>query len=123
MRRGVKIAIGLLLFCGGSYLAYLIFGHVQERVLLWLHPFSDKALATSDQLVLGLMGMGSGGLMGTGLGRGHPELTYFAESDFIFPSFAEELGLVGAFALLLLYALLVERGLRTAAGALPWLGV
>ena len=111
------IAIGLLLFCGGSYLAYLMFGHVQERVLLWLHPFSDKALATSDQLVLGLTGMGSGGLMGTGLGRGHPELTYFAESDFIFPSFAEELGLVGAFALLLLYALLVERGLRTAVGA------
>ncbi|HET7303049.1 MAG TPA: FtsW/RodA/SpoVE family cell cycle protein [Segeticoccus sp.] len=111
------IAIGMLLFVGGCYVAYLLFGHVQERVLLWLHPFSHQALQTSDQLVLGLMGMGNGGLLGTGLGQGHPELTYFAESDFIFPSFAEELGLVGAFALLVLFALLVERGLRTAVGA------
>ena len=68
----------MVLFCGGAYLAYLMFGHVQQRVLLWLHPFSERALETSDQLVKGLMGMASGGLFGTGLGRGHPELTYFA---------------------------------------------
>ncbi|HEY5248586.1 MAG TPA: FtsW/RodA/SpoVE family cell cycle protein [Dermatophilaceae bacterium] len=105
-----------LLFCAGSYLAYLLFGHVQARVLLWLHPFSDQALAISDQLVKGLMGMAKGGLLGSGLGRGHPEFTYFPESDFIIPSFGEELGLIGVFALLLLYVLLVERGLRTALG-------
>ncbi len=110
------VAIGLALFCAGSYVAYLLFGHVQARVLLWLHPFSPQALQISDQLVKGLMGMGSGGLVGTGLGRGHPELTYFAESDFIVPSFGEELGLVGLFALLMLYVLMVERGLRTALG-------
>ena len=110
------IAIGMVLFCGGAYLAYLMFGHVQQRVLLWLHPFSQKALETSDQLVKGLMGMASGGLFGTGLGRGHPELTYFPESDFIIPSFGEEIGLVGVFALLVLYALIIERGLRTALG-------
>ena len=110
------IAIGLVLFCGGAYLAYLLFGHVQQRVLLWLHPFSERALETSDQLVKGLMGMASGGLFGTGLGRGHPELTYFPESDFIIPSFGEEIGLIGLFALLLLYVLLVERGLRTSLG-------
>jgi cell division protein FtsW (lipid II flippase) len=110
------IAIGMVLFCGGAYLAYLLFGHVQQRVLLWLHPFSERALETSDQLVKGLMGMASGGLFGTGLGRGHPELTYFPESDFIIPSFGEEIGLVGVFALLVLYALIIERGLRTALG-------
>ena len=110
------IAIGMVLFCGGAYLAYLLFGHVQQRVLLWLHPFSQRALETSDQLVKGLMGMASGGLFGTGLGRGHPELTYFPESDFIIPSFGEEIGLVGVFALLVLYALIIERGLRTALG-------
>ena len=110
------IAIGMVLFCGGAYLAYLMFGHVQQRVLLWLHPFSERALETSDQLVKGLMGMASGGLFGTGLGRGHPELTYFPESDFIIPSFGEEIGLVGVFALLVLYALMIERGLRTALG-------
>ena len=62
------------------------------------------------------MGMAAGGLLGTGLGRGRPDLTYFAESDFIIPSFGEEIGLFGLFALLMLYVLLVERGMRTALG-------
>jgi cell division protein FtsW (lipid II flippase) len=110
------IAIGLVLFIAGSYMAYLLFGHVQQRVLLWLHPFSQKALEVSDQLVRGLFGMANGGLLGTGLGRGRPDLTYYAESDFIVPSFAEELGLFGVFALILLYLVFVERGMRTALG-------
>ncbi len=110
------IAIGMTLFVAGAYVAYLIFGHVQIRVLLWLHTFSPEALAASDQLAKGLMGMAAGGMVGTGLGRGRPDLTYFAESDFIIPSFGEEIGMVGLFALLVLYALLVERGLRTSLG-------
>ncbi|HET7280066.1 MAG TPA: FtsW/RodA/SpoVE family cell cycle protein [Dermatophilaceae bacterium] len=110
------IAIGMGLFMVGAYTAYLLFGHVQVRVLLWLHTFSPAALNVSDQLARGLMGMASGGLLGTGLGRGRPDLTYFAESDFIVPSFGEEIGLIGLFALLMLYLLLVERGLRTALG-------
>ena len=110
------IALGLILAAGGAYLAYLSFGHVQTRVLLWLDTFSPEAVAASDQLAKGLMGMASGGLLGTGLGRGRPDITYFAESDFIFSSFGEELGLMGLFAILVLYGLLVERGLRTAIG-------
>lgn len=106
------IAIGLSLFCGGAYLAFLLFGHVQERVNLWLDPFTGP----SDQIAKGLMGMAAGGLLGTGLGRGRPYLTPFAQSDFIIPSFGEELGLVGLVAILMLYVLLVERGLRTALG-------
>jgi cell division protein FtsW (lipid II flippase) len=110
------IAIGLILFCAGSYGAYLFSAHVQVRVLLWLDPFSAKALAASDQLAKGLMGMAKGGLLGSGLGQGHPEFTYFPESDFIVASFGEELGLMGLFALLMLYLILIERGLRTALG-------
>jgi cell division protein FtsW (lipid II flippase) len=110
------IGIGLLLFVAGAYVAYLLFGHVQQRVLLWLHPFSQKAIEVSDQLGRGLFGMANGGLLGTGLGRGRPDLTYYAESDFIVPSFAEEIGLFGVFALLLLYLVFVERGMRTALG-------
>ncbi len=110
------IAIGLGLFGAGAYVAYLIFGHVQTRVLLWLHTFSPEALDTSDQLAKGLMGMAAGGMFGTGLGRGRPDLTYLAESDFIIPSFGEELGMIGLFSILVLYALLVERGLRTSLG-------
>lgn len=60
--------------------------------------------------------MASGGLLGTGLGAGRPDIVPFAESDFIYASIGEELGLTGLFALLLLYALLVQRGLRTAIG-------
>src|SRR3954464_7135046 len=110
------IAIGLALFAGGCYLAYLLFAHVQTRVLLWLHPFSQRGLEHSDQIVRGLYGMANGGLLGTGLGRGRPDLNYYAESDLIVPSFGEELGLIGLFALLLLYLVFVERGLRTALG-------
>ena len=110
------IAIGLSLFCAGAYIAFLIFSHVQTRVQLWLDPFSPDSLAVSDQLAKGLMGMAAGGLLGTGLGRGRPYLTPFADSDYIIPSFGEELGLVGLVALLMLYVLLVERGLRTALG-------
>jgi cell division protein FtsW (lipid II flippase) len=110
------IVIGLSLFCAGAYVAFLVFGHVQTRVLLWLDTFSPEALAQSDQLAKGLMGMASGGMFGTGLGRGRPDLTYFAESDFIIPSFGEEIGLIGLFAVLVLYALLVQRGLRTSLG-------
>ncbi|MEO7421756.1 MAG: FtsW/RodA/SpoVE family cell cycle protein, partial [Ornithinibacter sp.] len=107
---------GLALFCAGAYTAYLIFGHVQTRVLLWTDTFSPEALKASDQLAKGLMGMAAGGLFGTGLGNGRPDITYFAESDFIIPSFGEELGLIGLFAILVLYALLVQRGLRTSLG-------
>lgn len=103
------IVIGLGLFLAGTYVAYLLFAHFQERVSLWLDPFQP---GLSDQIAKGLMGMAAGGMFGTGLGQGHPELTYFANSDFIIPSFGEELGLVGLCAILVLYGLIVERGLR-----------
>ena len=110
------IAIGLSLFAAGTYVAYLLFPHVQRRVQLWLDPFSPESIKQSDQLAKGLMGMASGGLFGTGLGQGRPWMTSFADSDFILPSLGEELGLFGVFAILVLYALVVERGLRTALG-------
>jgi len=110
------IAIGLVLFAAGAYLAYRIFDHVQQRVELWLDPFSQASLEQSDQLAKGIMGMASGGLFGTGLGQGRPWLVAFSNSDFIFASFGEELGLFGVAALLALYAVFVERGLRTSLG-------
>ena len=62
----------------------------------------------------GLYGMGNGGLLGKGLGGGQPYWTPLVQSDFIFTAFGEELGLTGVMALLLLYGLFVQRGLRTA---------
>jgi cell division protein FtsW (lipid II flippase) len=110
------IAIGLLLFAAAVAFALSAFAHFQKRVDLWLDPFSPDNLERSNQLANGLWGMAAGGLTGTGLGAGRPWLTPFAESDYIFASLAEELGLVGSVAILMLYLLFVQRGVRTALG-------
>ena len=110
------IAIGLLLFGAAVAFALSAFAHFQKRVDLWLDPFSPENLERSNQLANGLWGMAAGGLTGTGLGAGRPWLTPFAESDYIFASLAEELGLIGSVGILLLYLLFVERGVRTALG-------
>lgn len=106
------IAIGLGLFFSGCYLAYLLFPNFQNRVTLWLDPFAP---GLSDQVARSLMGLAFGGLTGTGLGRGYPTFNYAeANSDFIMSSFGEELGLVGLTAMIMLYVIIVERGLRIA---------
>ncbi|RKT79694.1 cell elongation-specific peptidoglycan biosynthesis regulator RodA [Terracoccus luteus] len=110
------IAIGLLLFAAAVAFALSTFAHFQRRVDLWLEPFTQANLDQSNQLANGLWGMAAGGLTGTGLGAGRPWLTSFAESDFIFTSLGEELGLVGSIAILLLYLVFCERGIRTALG-------
>jgi len=110
------IAIGLLLFGLAVAFALSAFTHFQKRVELWLDPFSPDNLERSNQLANGLWGMASGGLTGTGLGAGRPWLTSFAESDFIFSSLGEELGLFGSVGIIVLYLIFCERGIRTALG-------
>ncbi|SNT61725.1 cell division protein FtsW, lipid II flippase [Streptosporangium subroseum] len=114
------VLIGILLFVGGAIMAGLLFSHVQDRFTVYLNP-EDPALfdkiGGSAQLMQGLFSMANGGILGTGLGQGHPELIPLAFSDFIFPATGEELGLTGLMALLMIYALLVQRGLRTAIAA------
>jgi cell division protein FtsW (lipid II flippase) len=110
------IVIGLLLFSGGALGAWASFSHVQTRVEIWLRPFDPHVVTSSYQLLQSMYGMASGGLLGTGLGEGRPDIVPFAESDFILSGIGEELGLTGVFAVLMLYALLVARGLRTAIG-------
>jgi cell division protein FtsW (lipid II flippase) len=110
------IIIGLGLFMGGAFAAWTLFSHVQARAAMWIHPFHKDTVDSAFQLIQGLYGLASGGLLGTGLGEGRPELVPYSASDFIYATIGEELGLTGLFALLLLYALLVERGLRTAIG-------
>jgi cell division protein FtsW (lipid II flippase) len=106
------VVIGFLLFIAGSAAAYELFGHVRERVDIWLHPWS-QAQGSAYQLVQGLFGLANGGITGTGLGLGRPDLVPYAKTDFIVATLGEELGLAGLMAVLVAYGLIVERGLRT----------
>jgi cell division protein FtsW (lipid II flippase) len=110
------VVVGLLLFAGGAYLAYQLFGTVQTRVSVWLHPFTPTPGDAQYQLQQSLFGLGTGGVFGTGLGAGHPELVPLPATDFIVSSFGEETGLFGLTALLLLYAVFVGRGVAAGLG-------
>jgi cell division protein FtsW (lipid II flippase) len=109
------VVVGLVLFAGGAYVAYQLFGTVQTRVAVWLHVFSpDYAQTTGYQLRQSLFGLGTGGVFGTGLGGGHPELVPLPATDFIISSFGEETGLFGLAGLLVIYAIFVSRGFAAA---------
>nr|MBA3803357.1 FtsW/RodA/SpoVE family cell cycle protein [Acidimicrobiia bacterium] len=89
------------------------FGHVQQRVDIWLNPWADP-LDDGYQIVQALYGLSDGGILGTGLGVGSPNTVPEAQNDFIFASIGEELGLVGAATVLIAYLMLVGGGLRVA---------
>ncbi len=105
------LIIGLILFCGGAFAAYETFAHVRERITIWLHPF-QYASGNGYQIVQARFGLGTGGLFGTGLGLGQPQMVPFANSDFITSTIGEELGMFGLVAVLALYAIIVMRGFR-----------
>ncbi|MDG4822236.1 FtsW/RodA/SpoVE family cell cycle protein [Asanoa sp. WMMD1127] len=112
------LIIGLLLFFGGAYSAYLLgasvggpFANFYDRAEIWLDPFSDP-YERGYQLVQSLLGLGSGGLFGAGPGGGQPTKIPEVHNDFIFAGIGEEIGLFGLSALLIVYLLIVQRGLR-----------
>jgi cell division protein FtsW (lipid II flippase) len=109
------IVLGLALFLGGAFAASRVLGYVGSRFDAWLDSFNQTIYdqqGGSYQLVQGLFGLANGGLVGTGLGQGRPDIVPLAESDYIIASLGEELGLVGLFAILALYLLFVSRGFR-----------
>jgi len=107
---------GLLLFMAGAYVAWTQFGHVQTRVDAWLKPWDDP-LGGGYQVIEAQFGLASGGITGTGPGRGFPQRVPAAETDFIFSTIGEELGLLGATAVLMAFVLMIGAGLRAALGA------
>ena len=124
---------GIGLFLAGGFVAYEKIAHVHERVTIWLHPWTSTKVfcpstgglalrqdCESYQLVKSLYSIANGGFGGTGLGKGtftttdgHPLIPY-VNSDFIYSALAQELGLVGAAALLLVFMLFVARGMKIA---------
>ncbi|MER7758831.1 FtsW/RodA/SpoVE family cell cycle protein [Streptomyces sp. NPDC097619] len=119
------IVTGLLMAAVGAFAVGSTEPHVKGRVAAWLNPMAiflppeqRPPGIVSEQSAQALFSFGTGGITGTGLGQGHPELIGFAaRSDFILTTVGEELGLAGVMAVLMIYALLVQRGLRMALGA------
>lgn len=105
--------VGLILFAVGSVVAWSQFVHVQQRVDAWLDPWADPK-GDGFQIIESLFALAHGGLAGTGPGLGNPERVPLIETDFIFAAIGEELGLVGATAILIAFVLMVGAGLRVA---------
>jgi len=109
------LLLGFIMFVAGAFAASKLVGHVGQRFDIWLHPFSGQNPSHhAYQLVQGLYGMASGGLLGKGLGGGQPYITPLVQSDLVITAFGEELGLAGVMAILLIYGLIVQRGFRAA---------
>jgi cell division protein FtsW (lipid II flippase) len=113
--RAFYAGIGVAMLVTGGLVASRVLDYVSRRFDTWLNPFAPEnydAAGGSYQIVQGIFGMSNGSVFGSGLGGGVPQLVPLAESDFIISSLAEELGLIGFFAILALYFLLVARGLK-----------
>ncbi len=105
------LVLGSILFIVGSVGAYFAFNHVRVRVQVWLDPFAYQS-EQGYQIVQSLFGLSSGGLLGSGWGQGHPLFVPYAKSDFIISALGEELGYTGLAAIIMLYAVVVTRGMR-----------
>jgi cell division protein FtsW (lipid II flippase) len=131
--RALFVAVGFALFAGGATVLYNAISHVQDRVVIWLHPWTDDRVfcaingkleyrqdCASYQLVKSLYSIANGGFGGTGIGEGTfmsvdgTQLIPYLRTDFIFSAIAQELGLVGSAALLLVFMVFVVRGMRVA---------
>jgi len=115
------VIIGLILFVLGSALMATLFATIRTRVDIWLDPFSDP-LGAGYQVVQALHAFARGGLLGVGLGAGLPEIggrppIPAVHTDFPLAALGEELGLLGVVAILGLFLVVVERGMRIGAAA------
>jgi cell division protein FtsW (lipid II flippase) len=115
-RRGAYVVGALILLALGALIAYHLFGHVQVRVDTWLDPWVDRQ-GTGYQIIQSQYAFGSGGIAGSGLGLGSPNLIPNASTDFVFAAIGEELGLVGTLGVLSAFLLLVGSAYRIAVDA------
>ncbi|MGI9952340.1 FtsW/RodA/SpoVE family cell cycle protein [Moorellaceae bacterium AZ2] len=105
--------LGGLLFLGGSLVTYSLFPHLRVRVAVWLNPWADPQGA-GYQVIQSLFSLGSGGLVGTGMGLGYSQIIPHVATDFIFATMGEEMGLLGSAGIAILYLLFGYRGFRAA---------
>ena len=129
--RVLYVLAGLVLFVGGAAALYNALDRVQQRVTVWLHPWTDDRVycsingqlelrqnCDSYQLVQSLYSIANGGYGGTGIGKGTFEtidgvqLVPYLNTDFVYSAIGQELGLLGAAGILLVYLVFVARGMR-----------
>lgn len=111
------IIIGVIMFFIGSFICYKLYSHVQVRVDIWLNPWSDPN-GKAFQIVQSLFALASGGILGTGLTYGYPNLIPEVHTDFIFAAIGEEMGFLGAAGVLLIYIIVICRSFKIALTAL-----
>jgi cell division protein FtsW len=114
--RAIYLVLGATAFVAGAYLTYRLFPHVRARFDIWLDPWADID-NKGYQIAQSLFALSGGGLFGAGLGQGWAHRVPAVHTDLIFAAAAEELGLVGATAVLLVFALILYRGYRIACRA------
>ncbi|MGH2829720.1 MAG: FtsW/RodA/SpoVE family cell cycle protein [Actinomycetota bacterium] len=113
-QRASYVVAGGAMFVGGVVFASAAFSHVHSRIAAWLNPWQDID-GSGFQIAQSLFALGTGGVAGEGIGRGRPDFIRFGvPTDFIFSAIGEELGLIGAVAVLMLFAVIVARGFHIA---------
>ncbi len=110
-RSYLRLFLNILLAFAGLFLAYKLFGHIKVRFDIWRDPWSDYH-GKGYQPIQGLFAIASGGLFGSGLGLGSPNLVPVATSDFIMPAVIEEMGIFMGIALVLLFLILIYKGVK-----------
>ncbi|MEO5722710.1 MAG: FtsW/RodA/SpoVE family cell cycle protein [Ilumatobacteraceae bacterium] len=111
--RASFLVLGLALFAGASYTAWRLVPHVQTRVAIWRNPWPVYQ-GNGYQIIQAMFAMANGGTGGTGLGLGNPTKIPEVKNDFIFAAIGEEMGLIGATAILIAFLLIIGSGLRIA---------
>lgn len=113
--RLVYVWYSLAGFAVGALIAYRLLGYVQDRVAVLTNAFTPQyANSAGFQVVQGLIAVGTGGILGQGFGLGHPQFVPAVQTDFVAAAFGNEFGLMGMFALIAIFMLLIYRAFRIA---------
>lgn len=104
---------GLGLFTAGAAACFYLFEHVQSRIQIWMNPW-PYIDSSGYQVTQSLFAIGSGGVIGTGLGQGYPNFIPLVHTDLIFSAICEELGLAGGAGVIILFMFLIYRGIKIA---------
>lgn len=107
------IIFNILLALVGAVVAYFLFSHIRIRVATWLNPWADIN-GTGYQITQALFAIASGGFFGTGVGLGNPDMIPVVTSDFIFAAICEEMGTFTGMAVIMLFLMLIYRGMKIA---------